>query len=118
MRTLSRYNNVWDIFDTFHSDALDCVTYRSNVSGYFNETEAGYEYELELPGFKKKDVAISAVDGIITINAVKGEKTRKFSVGVPEDADLPTITGQLTDGLLNLKVEKQEKAKPITVKLK
>ena len=118
MRTLSRYNNVWDIFDTFHNNAFNDIVCRSNVSGYYNDTETCYEYELELPGFKKKDVAISAVDGIITINAVKGEKTRKFSVGVPEDADLPTITGQLADGLLTLKVEKQEKAKPITVKLK
>ena len=88
------------------------------MKGSYNETDNGYEYELELPGYKKKDVSISAVDGIITINAVKGEKTRKFSVGVSEDADLSTITGQLADGLLTLKVEKQEKAKPITVKLK
>ena len=94
------------------------VSYKSNVSGYYNETQNGYEYELELPGYAKKDVTISAVDGVITINAVKGEKTRKLSVGVPEDADLSSIEGQLTNGLLTLKVEKQEKAKPITVKLK
>ena len=118
MRTLLRHDNVWDIFDTFNNRFFDDVAYTSKHRGYYNETETGYEYELELPGFKKKDVAISAVDGIITINAVKGEKTRKFSVGVPEDADLSTITGQLTDGLLSLKVEKLEKAKPITVKLK
>ena len=94
------------------------VSYKSNVSGYYNETQNGYEYELELPGYAKKDVTISAVDGVITINAVKGEKTRKLFVGVPEDADLSSIEGQLTNGLLTLKVEKQEKAKPITVKLK
>ena len=94
------------------------VSYKSNVSGYYNETQNGYEYELELPGYAKKDVRISAADGVITINAVKGEKTRKLSVGVPEDADLSSIEGQLTNGLLTLKVEKQEKAKPITVKLK
>ena len=118
MRTLSRYNNVWDIFDTWHNNALNDVSYQSNVSGYYSNTETGYKYELELPGYSKKDVTISAVDGVITINAVKGEKTRKFSIGVPEDADLSSTEGQLTNGLLKLKVEKQEKAKPITVKLK
>jgi|TARA_Y100001934_G_scaffold55506_1_gene68497 HSP20 family molecular chaperone IbpA len=118
MRTLSRYNNVWDIFDTWHNNVWSDVSSRSSVLGYFNETENNYEYELELPGYSKKNVTISAVDGVITINAVKGEKTRKFSVGVPEDADLSSIEGQLTNGLLTLKVEKQEKAKPITVKLK
>ena len=118
MRTLSRYNNVWDIFDTWNNDMWSDVSYKSNVSGYYNETQNGYEYELELPGYAKKDVTISAVDGVITINAVKGEKTRKLSVGVPEDAELSSIEGQLTNGLLTLSVEKQEKAKPITVKLK
>jgi len=117
MRALLRYDNIWDTFDIFNNNFND-FTYRSASPGYYNETETGYEYELELPGYKKKDVTISAVDGAITINAVKGEKTRKFSVGVSEDADLSTITGQLADGLLTLKVEKQEKAKPITVKLK
>ncbi len=105
MRTLSNYNNVWDIFDTWHN-TLNDVSCRSNVSGYYNETENGYEYELELPGYSKKDVTISAVDGAITINAVKGEKTRKFSIGVPEDADLSSTEGQLTNGLLKLKIEK------------
>ena len=117
MRTLLQYNNIWDTFDTF-SNAFSDVTYRSSVSGNYSETEDGYEYEVELPGYKKKDVAISAVDGIITIAATKDKRDRKFSVGVPEDADLSTIAGQLADGLLSLKVEKLEKAKPITVKLK
>ena len=118
MKSLHRHNNVWDIFDTWHNSVFDDVTHRSNSVGYYNETENGYEYELELPRYSKKDVTISAVDGVITINAVKGEKTRKLSVGVPEDADLSSIEGQLTNGLLTLKVEKLEKAKPITVKLK
>jgi HSP20 family molecular chaperone IbpA len=120
MTALLRTNirNIWDTWDTLNDTWYNDFSYRTKVSGHYNETEDGYEYELELPGYKKKDVAISAVDGIITINAVKGEKTRKFSVGVSEDADLSTISGQLADGLLTLKVDKEEKAKPITVKLK
>jgi len=118
MRTLLKHNNIWDTIDLLNDNFFSNVTYRSTTSGHYNETEDGYEYELELPGYKKRDVAISAVDGLITINAVRGEKTRKFSLGVSEDADLSTITGQLADGLLTLRVDKQEKAKPITVKLK
>lgn len=113
--TLLRYNNIWNTFDTF--DKFNNVSYRSNVRSHYDETENGYEYELELPGYKKKDVAISAVDGIITVNAVKGEGTRKFSVGVSEDADLSTISASLADGILAIKVDKQEKAKPITVRI-
>ncbi len=109
---------MWDIFDTWHNNMWSDVRFRSSISGHYNETEDGYNYELELPGYTKKDVTISAIDGVISINAAKGEKTRKFSVGVPEDADLSSIEGQLTNGLLTLKVEKQEKAKPIAVKLK
>jgi len=119
MRTVLRYNNIWDTFERLNNDFFsDVITYKSSARGHYNETDDGYEYELELPGYKKKDVSISAVDGVITINAVKGEKTRKFSVGVSEDADLSTISGGLADGILTIKVDKQEKAKPITVKLK
>jgi|10_taG_2_1085330.scaffolds.fasta_scaffold00252_16 HSP20 family molecular chaperone IbpA len=123
MNTILRYNNVWDILDTFNNELnnnswYNDFSHRHRASGHYNETENGYEYELELPGYKKKDVSISAVDGVVTINAARGEKTRKFSVRVSEDAELSTITGQLADGLLTLKVEKQEKAKPIAVKLK
>ena len=118
MNTLLRYDNMWDALETFNKGWFNDFSYRSTVSGRYDETESGYKYELELPGYKKKDVAVSAVDGAITVRAVKGEKTRKFSVEVSEDADLSKITGQLADGLLTLTVEKQEKAKPITVKLK
>ena len=118
MRTLLEHNNIWDTLDLLNGGFFSDVAYKSTARGYYNETKDGYEYELELPGYKKRDVTISAVDGAITINAVKGEKTKKLSVGVSEDADLSTITGQLADGLLTLKVDKQEKAKPITVKLK
>lgn len=117
MRTLLRHNNIWNTFDTF-SNAFNDFTYRSSVEGHYNETEDGYEYELELPGYKKKDVTISAVDGVISIKASKDKRERKFSLVVPEDADLSKIKGELADGLLTLEVEKLERAKPIEVQLK
>ena len=116
MNTLLKYNNIWDTLDIF-DNAWNDFSHRTKVNGYYSETEDGYEYELELPGYKKKDVIVSAVDQIITINAVKGEKTRKFSLGVSEDVDLSTINGKLVDGILTIKVDKQERAKPITVKI-
>jgi HSP20 family molecular chaperone IbpA len=112
-----RYNNTWDVLDVFN-DTWNNFSHRTKVSGHYNETDDGYEYELELPGYKKGEVAVSAVDGVIVINAARDEKTKKFSIGVPEDADLSAISGQLADGLLILKVEKLEKAKPITVEIK
>ena len=75
MRTLLRHDNVWDIFDTFNDRLFNDIVYTTKRQSYYNETETGYEYELELPGYSKKDVKISAVDGVITINAVKGEGT-------------------------------------------
>ena len=117
MTTLLRYNDIWDTLDTFQNAWFNDFSYRSNASGHYNETNDGYEYELELPGYKKKDVAVSAVDGIITVNVAKGEKTKKFSVGISEDADLSTISASLADGILAIKVDKQEKAKPIAIEI-
>ena len=118
MNTILRLDpyKIWEALDSFDNTWSD-FSQRTTVTGRYDETDDGYEYELELPGYKKGDVAVSVADGIITINAAKGKKTRKAALEAAEDADLSKITGQLADGLLVLKVEKQAKAKPVTVKI-
>ena len=46
------------------------------------ESDAAYELEMDLPGFKKEDVKVSLDDGYLTISAEKGldqnEEERKI----------------------------------------
>ncbi|MFR5601202.1 MAG: Hsp20/alpha crystallin family protein [Lachnospiraceae bacterium] len=94
------------------------------------ETDAGYELEMDLPGFAKEEIKVSLENGYLTVSAAKGldqdeqeEKTgryirqeryagacqRTFYVGeVVTDED---IKGEFKHGILKLFIPKKE-AKP------
>lgn len=94
------------------------------------ETDAGYELEIDLPGFKKEEINASLENGYLTIRAAKGldkdeqEKDtgryirreryagtceRSFYVG--EDVTQEDIKAEFKHGILKLLVPKKE-AKP------
>ena len=103
----------------------------SRISDFFSPaaealgTEEYYEIYIELPGILEKDIQITAEDEILII---KGEriferkdegKTYYFSersygqfqrsFRLPGDADTEAIDATYTDGLLVIKITKQEK---------
>ncbi len=126
-----------DLFDSFFDDFKRPV--RSNA-GYNNsminvmrtdikETDAGFELDIDLPGYKKEDVQAELKDGYLTIsaktNTTKEEKdengkyirkerysgscSRSFYVG--EELDQEDIKAKFEDGILKVMVPKKE-AKP------
>ncbi len=95
------------------------------------ESEAGYELDISLPGYKKEDVKAELMGGYLTINAAtsqdkseKDEKTgkyirrerysgscsRRFYVG--EDVTEEDIKARFEDGVLKLSIPKKEE-KPV-----
>lgn len=95
------------------------------------ESEAGYELDISLPGYKKEDVKAELKDGYLTISAStsqnKDEKdestgryirrerytgscSRSFYIG--EDVTQDEIRARFEDGVLKLSVPKKE-AKPV-----
>ena len=94
------------------------------------EDEAGYELEIDLPGFSKDEIKVSLEAGTLTISASKGldqdvqeEKTGKYirreryagacerSFYVGEEVNEEDIRGEFKHGILKLFVPKKE-AKP------
>ena len=94
------------------------------------EHEAGYELDIDLPGFKKDEITVDLENGYLTISAEKGldkdekEKetghyirkeryagacSRSFYVG--EDVEQADIKAEFKHGILTLFVPKKE-AKP------
>ena len=92
------------------------------------ETDAGYELEIDLPGFTKDEVSAELNNGYLTVSAAKGldqeEKDtgryirreryagscqRSFYVG--DDVTEEDIKGEFKHGILKLFVPKKE-AKP------
>ena len=90
------------------------------------ETEKGYEVDMDLPGFKKDEFSILLENGYLTVSAAKGldkdeedkkgkyirkeryagSMSRSFYVG--EDITEDEISAKFENGILQLKVPKKD----------
>ena len=96
------------------------------------EHDAGYEVDIDLPGFKKDEVKVALKDGYLTVSVAKGldeeeddKKTGRYirreryagacerSFYVGEDVTQEDIKGEYKHGILKLFVPKKE-AKPVS----
>lgn len=100
---------------------------RSRCSGgecSLSETEAGESHEngwklrLELPGFKKDEVSLSADEEFLTVTAETCDEARNFlnkierRVRITDEVDAENIEARLEDGLLYLEIPRRVKAEP------
>lgn len=129
-----------NLFDEFFDDAFGRGLWNGSNALYgkharnlmktdVQENEGGYTLSIDLPGFKKEEVAVDLKDGYLTVSAQKGldkdetddkgryirreryagSCSRSFYVGDlrPED-----IHGKFDDGVLTLALPKQRPALP------
>jgi HSP20 family protein len=92
------------------------------------EDEKEYLIKAELPDLKKEDVKVTVENGVLIISGErkleKEEKGKKYhrveraygsfarSFTLPEDADAEKIQAEFKDGILTVRLPKNEKAKP------
>jgi HSP20 family protein len=97
------------------------------------EHEKEYVIKAELPEIKREDVKVTVQDDVLTISGErtreKEEKGKKFhrieraygsfsrSFTLPEDADPAKVNAEFKNGVLNVHLNKSEKAKPKTVEV-
>lgn len=132
---------LFDDFDQIEKEIArwmpqgDRVPFSRALSTNVKEFEDHYQYEIEVPGFKKEDINVEFVNGKLTVKAVKNEKkeekdkegkiifeerssgemVRSFYLGneiKPEE-----IEGKYEDGILTLKVPKKEKEDKKLIKI-
>ncbi|MCI7062638.1 MAG: Hsp20/alpha crystallin family protein [Lachnospiraceae bacterium] len=119
-----------DLFDDF-ARPMNVIRYAnptpSAMKTDVKETDAGYELDIDLPGYKKEDVKAELKDGYMTISAEKksedsekdeksgkylrreryyGSCSRSFYVG--EDITEEDIKAKFEDGILKIAVPKKE----------
>jgi HSP20 family protein len=97
------------------------------------ETEAGYEFSIDVPGIKPEDVKVEYHDGQLTISGERREENeekgktfhrtettygsfqRSFALpGVVDDAK---ITAQVEHGVLKVQLPKSQKVKPKVIQV-
>ena len=98
-----------------------------------NENKDAFVIKAELPGIKKEDVKVSVQDGVLTLQGERnyentedddkrhrverfyGHFSRSFTL--PEHVDDENIQASYQDGVLELTLPKQEKAKPRAIEV-
>jgi HSP20 family protein len=97
------------------------------------EDEKAYLIKAELPEVKKEDLKVAVEDGVLTLSGErkfeKEEKGNRYhrveraygsfarSFTVPDDADADKVRAEFKDGVLLVRLEKSEKAKPKTLEV-
>ena len=118
-----------DLFDTFFDDFKRPARSNTNINVMrtdIKETDAGFELDIDLPGYKKEDVQAELKDGYLTISAktnttreekdengkyirkerYSGSCSRSFYVG--EQLEQEDIKARFEDGILKVMVPKKE----------
>jgi HSP20 family molecular chaperone IbpA len=119
-----------DFFGDFGRPMRSAVNFGNAASSIMKtdvkETDAGYEIDIDLPGYKKEDVKAELNEGYLTINAstqtsndeknsegkyvrrerYSGTCSRSFYVG--ENVTQEEIKAKFEDGILKLFVPKKE----------
>jgi HSP20 family protein len=99
---------------------------------HVSRTDEGYRVTADLPGFAEGDVKLDAHAGVLTLSgqrttgnweehaAVRRERSSmRFatSVRLPEDANIDTVAGKLTDGVLTISISHKPEVKPRQIKI-
>jgi HSP20 family protein len=98
------------------------------------EDDKEYLIKAELPEVKKEDVKVTVEHGVLTLSGErkfeKEEKNKRYhriersygsftrSFSVPDDADDTKVAAEFKDGLLTVRLAKNEKARPKTIDVK
>jgi len=98
------------------------------------ETDEAFVIKAEIPGINKEDVKVTVDNGVLTIRGErkqeKEEKEKKFhrveryygsftrSFTLPDNVDEAKIKASFKEGMLNLQIQKTEKAKPKVIQVK
>lgn len=93
------------------------------LSGYsrrfeVTEKDGGYELTLELPGFKSGDLDVQLEKGVLSVHAKNERDEVESSITVGEDIDPDKVDAIIENGLLTIKLQKKESAKPRKVTVK
>lgn len=127
---LQKRNYTRDPFFDAFDDFFKPVFYddrETSMRTDIKETDSGYQLDVEMPGFDKKDIKISLENGYLTISAQKSSKeesgeaekkerylrkecsvscSRSYYIG--EDIEKENVKAKYDNGMLTLTVPKSQ----------
>ena len=139
---LVRWQEIEDIFDRYtravgqprvgNQEVVASGDWAPRVD--IAENDKAFLIKAEIPEVNKEDVKVTIDNGVLTIRGErkqeKEEKGKKFhrveryygsfarSFTLPDNVDETKIKASFKDGMLNLQIQKTEKAKPKAIEIK
>ncbi|NWK56438.1 Hsp20/alpha crystallin family protein [Verrucomicrobiaceae bacterium N1E253] len=86
-----------------------------------SQDEDGWKLRLELPGFRKGEVKVSADEEYLTVRAETEDEARSFlttqerRIRISEEVNTSGIQAKLEDGILFLEIPRRVKEKPVDI---
>ncbi|MGI9304781.1 MAG: Hsp20/alpha crystallin family protein [Gammaproteobacteria bacterium] len=125
----------WNLLNQLHND-VERKFFNGNGDGArlwspavdVKTEDDAYVLRADVPGVEPKDIELSAENGVLTVKGVRSEENkdekenytrvervagsfyRRFTL--PEDADAENISAQSKNGVLEIRIPKQEQAQP------
>ena len=130
---MARLADLWDELPSllFDGGLFDVGSRAFTPPADIEETDDAYVVEVELPGVRKEDVDISVSGRRLIVNGERKEKERTgvlrrrtrtvgrfyYEVVLPQPVDDGAVSASLSDGVLTIRVSKQdtERARKIKV---
>ena len=94
----------------------DSRAYPKEVT-WIKSSDDVYTAELELAGFTKKDVKLTATNEILRVKAQKGERKKNFSISLNDLVSPGDITSKMSDGLLTITMPKKQVKQSVAIKI-
>lgn len=94
-------------------------THQSSSFHDYVETDDGYSFEIHVPSYNKKNIAIKCDKNILTITSnKKGEEGRELQrFRISDKVDTQKISAKIVDGVLTLNLPKRLEEKGVEIKV-
>tara|TARA_B100001029_G_C14756133_1_gene283434 strand:+ start:180 stop:569 length:390 start_codon:yes stop_codon:yes gene_type:complete len=121
----NRVNSIDSLFNNILNDRYDFIN-NYNIDSHFSSDEKNYYLEVALPGANKKDINLNVENGTLNLSYSSSNEenftwNNSFNkrIKIPTDVKENTISAKLKDGILSIKLEKDQeviKSKVIDIK--
>lgn len=110
-----------DLDRSFNIDRVKDLwpTHQSSSFHDYVENDDGYSFEIHVPSYNKKNIAIKCDKNILTITSnKKGEEGRELQrFRISDKVDKQKISAKIVDGVLTLNLPKRLEEKGVEIKV-
>ena len=121
----------WDRFDNYlmnNDPWTTSVSHRPRNKYRWNETDEAYTLDIVMPGMTKKDIELTFKEGTLTIRCKKdvsgddqqflGVKTEQVFRNFPRAVNADKVSAEMKEGILYIRLPKQESDKAKTIDIR